>query len=383
MAYTVSVLDFGSEEISVFIGERGLNNTVRVVGMGVCPYSGFINGEILDRNDAKDAVIGAIAAADACCEHKTENLFFGIPNEFCVTACRNLTVNFPKKRKITAEDIQNLYATCKDYENLGDYDVIGINPIYFVLDSDRRLMDPEGKTSTSLSARVSFTLAERRFTDFMRPILAQAGVQKVEFVSTALAQFLELVPAAKRDNGVVIVDVGYLTTGVTVAKGDGIVGMRSFALGGGTIAGDITTTYEIPFRAAEKIKRSVMLSLAMGEDDTYEYAQGKTLRAKDVNQLVSERIRGIARAVDKCVKDCDPDFPDYQPYSLTGGGIALMKGAKEILSKVWCRKTEVLTPFDPQARRADLSSAWGLMNMALNKEFGKQSIWTKIGMRND
>jgi cell division ATPase FtsA len=41
-------MDFGSEKISVFVGERGLNDTLRVLAMGTCEYSGYLEGEILE-----------------------------------------------------------------------------------------------------------------------------------------------------------------------------------------------------------------------------------------------------------------------------------------------------------------------------------------------
>ena len=48
MSHKVSVMDFGSEKISVFVGERGLNDTIRVLAMGTSEYSGYIDGEVLE-----------------------------------------------------------------------------------------------------------------------------------------------------------------------------------------------------------------------------------------------------------------------------------------------------------------------------------------------
>ncbi len=45
MAQDIAVLDFGSGKIDVLIGERGVNNTICINGMGECDYAGFADGE--------------------------------------------------------------------------------------------------------------------------------------------------------------------------------------------------------------------------------------------------------------------------------------------------------------------------------------------------
>lgn len=381
MAHKVSVMDFGSEKISVFVGERGLNNTLRVVGVGECEYSGFIDGEILEPLKLKEAMEVSVANAQDVWGQKIESLYVGVPNDFCVTVCKTLSLNFKKKRKITQYDIQDLYDSCSDFDNEKDYEVINVTPIYFTIDSDRRLMDPEGQTTTYLTALVSFVLAEKRFTEPIREILMGAGVNEVGYSSSALAQLLYLFPTQKRDSGVVLVDVGYLVTDVIVAKGDGILCMKSFANGGANITADITTCLGVPYKQAEKIKRNLMLSLATEGHELIPYQVNDKIEyvsLKSVNEIATERIKIIARGIEKCVSLCKHEFPDYTPYSITGGGIAFIRGAKEIVASVTGKKTEIVAPTAPQAERADLSTPWALMDMALSEDFGKKSFWSKI-----
>ncbi len=381
VVHKVSVMDFGSEKISVFVGERGLNNTLRVLGMGVCKYSGFVDGEIFEPLKLQEAMKNSIADAQDVWGQRIESLYVGVPNDFCVTVCKTLSLNFKKKHKVTSYDIQDLYESCDDFDDEKDYEIINVTPIFFMLDSDRRLMDPEGQTTTSLTAMVSFVLAEKRFTEPMREILSGIGIKEVGFSSSALAQLLYLFPDQKRDSGVILADVGYLNTDVIVAKGDGILCMKSFANGGANIAADLTTCLDIPFGEAEKIKHKLMLSLALEGSELCEYeyeGRPEYVQQKSVNEIATERIRIIARGIDKCLSMCEYEFPDYTPISITGGGIAYIRGAKEIVASVTGRKTEIVAPTAPQAERPSLSSPWALMDMALTEDFGKKSFWNKI-----
>jgi cell division protein FtsA len=228
---------------------------------------------------------------------------------------------------------------------------------------------------------VSFILAEKRFTEPMREILKGAGIKEVGFSSSALAQVLYLFPAQKRDEGVILADVGYINTEVVIAKGDGILCMKSFAQGGGNITADLSTCLQIPFKQAEKIKRKLRLSAFSEDSDAYLYEDNGVpvpVSAKTVNALATERVRIIAKGIGKCLSMCEYEFHDYTPCSITGGGIAFIRGAKELVSPIIGRNTEIVAPTAPLVERANLSTPWALMTMALNEEFGKRTFWDKI-----
>ena len=45
-----------------------------------------------------------------------------------------------------------------------------------------------------------------------------------------------------------------------------------------------------------------------------------------------------------------------------------MRGAKDVLSRQLGRNVEIVAPKLPQVNRPNLSSAWGLLDMAINNE---------------
>lgn len=142
-------------------------------------------------------------------------------------------------------------------------------------------------------------------------------------------------------------------------------------MGGGYIAGDLAEALGVSFTDAESIKRKVMLSINAGENDIYEIngVDGvKTLPASLVNEIVSYRIGIIAKAVEKCLELSEYEYPDYISYSLTGGGICFMRGAKDLLAQRLCRNVEIVAPPFPQLNRPNKSSSLGLLDMAIKSE---------------
>lgn len=381
MAHETAILDFGSSKITVLIGERGVNDTINVKGFGASKYAGFGNGEWVKPEELGEAINKAITAAESNSGIKITHLYVGVPGEFTAVDCREVNVALPKRRKINDNDVLALMDAGDDFDQSVS-EVINIQPIYYNLDNDRRVLQPVGVISSKLGGVLSYITAEVRFSGFIRKILADMGIASVEYVSSVLAESLLLFDETERDNTAVLIDVGYFTTSVAVIRGDGILSLGSFSLGGAHITGDLAEALGISFTDAENLKRKVVLSINASDNDIYEIGGDngvKTLSASLVNEIVIHRVFVIGKMVEKCLEMCKYETPNYIPYSLTGGGISYIRGAKDVLSQELGRNVEVVTPRLPQVNKPDMSSSWGLLDMAIKNDVPvKMSFFEKI-----
>lgn len=371
MANDAAILDFGSSKITVLIGERGVNNTITVNGIGECEYAGFSDGEWFEPEQLTYVIGHAVSNAETNSRTKIRHLYIGVPGEFTTAVCRDVSVNFPRKKRITDADVDALHAQRDEFSSLNDYTLINVQPVYYTLDDERRLIQPVGLNSTRLGGHISYILAENKFIRFIDRIMEEIGIESVEYVSALLAETLFLFDDIKRDRYVLLLDVGYITSSIVLARGDGILFQRTFSLGGGHITGDLATALEISFTKAESLKRKVVLSLNVGEQDVYEVTSRddtETYPAQLVNEIVTETVGRLARTVTKCLAQCEYDYPDYIPLSLTGGGLSYIKGARDCLSKQLNKPVEIVGPPLPQFSRPHLSSSLGLMDMVLNQQ---------------
>jgi cell division protein FtsA len=371
VAQDIAVLDFGSGKIDVLIGERGVNNTICINGMGECDYAGFADGEWFEPDQLGYAIGHAINNAETNSRTKIKRLYVGVPGEFTTVVCRDVSISLTKKRKVTEADVDMLHEQGDVFRNNPDYTVINIGPVYYTLDDDRRLVQPVGMTSNKLGGHISYVLAENRFIHFVGKILEELGIESIEFVSSVLAEELLLFDDITRDQYVVLIDVGYITTSVAVGRGDGLLGLYNFSLGGGHITGDLAMAFGISFSQAESLKRKVVLSLNASDADVYEITDRDSripFPAKTVNEIVMERIKLIASTIEKCLSKCEYDYPDYIPYHLTGGGLSYLKGARDYLSKRLNKPVEIVSPSFPPFSRPHMSSGIGLMDMLLDQQ---------------
>ena len=366
----VAVLEFGSGHLSVMIGERGLNNSFEVLGFSEKQYAGFMNGEFLEPENLLVDVQSVIASAEEEANCKITHLYIGVPTEFCAVVTKNAEIEFNKRRKVTNDDIEMLFDEADDFGANTTHKVINRCPIYFVLDDGRKIIEPKGKHTKTLSATLSFALCEKRFITTMQQIVMPLHFEVVDYYCETLSEGLFLIEPETRDNMAILVDCGYLTTSVALVMGDGLLGLRSFSLGGGHIMADLCEAFKLTPKQAESLKRKVDISYKPEEDDVYEIPTDDEpilLKATEVNQVVENRISQIGRMINKCIDDIEYNVKDYLPILLTGGGICYVKGSRACLSNAINRDVEISCPPVPQMDKPHASAVLSLLDLALKQ----------------
>ncbi len=373
----VAILDVGSSSLTVMVGTRGVNNTFNIKAKGEADYAGFQNGEFLEPKDVKMAVGLALSNAEIEYGGKIDEIFVGVPSEFVSAVTKDIAVNFNRRRKITDNEIKALYKSGNTFKNNAAHTCINQSPVFFTLDDGRRVINPKGNMSSNLRGFVSYILAENNFIDFFENILGSFSVKCKGFISAALAEMLYLFEPSVRDRYALLVDCGYITTSVMLGRGDALLFLSSFSVGGGYITGDLAECLKISFSEAESLKRKVVLSWDAKENDTYDVAGREYISpysAIATNQIVEDRVTMIANYITKSLSLCKYEFPEYIPVYVTGGGLNYLKGAKDVLSRKLGRKVEFIGPNLPHVTRPDYSSEIGLLNTALCFEEGENYI---------
>lgn len=366
----VAVLDIGSSSVRIVVGKRGINGTFNILGKGESEYSGYVDGEFLDTNELASAINVAKINAETNSGMEIHDLFVGVPGEFSLSEVKLVSQNYPKKIKISQENINDLFLKADGHEFESTHTLISCSGIYFVLSDNRRVINPLGEKSSRLSASISYIWADNTFIEIINSILSEQGIQNCEYLSTPLAEGLYLLDENQREKYAIIIDCGYISTSVSLVRGKGLLMLNSFSLGGGHISADLQQCLHIPFASAEQLKSKVVLSISPAQSDVYEVQiQNKMVPVsmQMTNSIVCARIDMIASAINKCLNLCKEEHPEYIDVYLTGGGISYIRGAKDQLSKSIGRNVKLLIPKDSQMSKAYLSSTLGLLDMALEK----------------
>ncbi len=378
MKNAVAILDVGSTSLLTLVGEQGTNNTFNVSGKGEIFYAGFQNAEFLEPESLKLVVANSVSNAELSCDKKIYEIYVGVPGEFCSCVTKSINLTFPKPKKITAFDVSNIFDTGNDFDGDPMFKVINKSVIYYEIDGMRRVIDPVGIKAKSVTGVVSYVLARKSFIGLFKSIFAELKIIVKGFICSNLAEALYLFDPKVRDKYSILVDVGYITTNVALVRGNGLLFLNSFSMGGGYITADLAECLKTSFNDAEKLKHKLVLGWKAGARDFYEIEGGsgniQTYSASATNEISIDRIEMICDYIQKCLDNCIYDLPEFLPVNITGGGFNYIRGIKTIISNKLKRKVNLIAPNYPNINGPDFSSEVGLLYLVLQNESLTESM---------
>ena len=365
----VSVLDIGSSRVSVLVGTSGINSTFVIKGQGEASYAGFGEGEFYEPEKLGTVISSAITRAEENAGYAIRHLYVGIPAEFCNCVCKTISSTFSTRKKISQEVLSEHYE--KAYEDKENQTLISCNAIYNILDDGKRALNPTGCKTSKITSMISLIFAQDDFINTINKILQSLGVERVTYVSSSLCEAQYVLEPEARTGAGMLIDIGYITSSVAVVRGQGLLMLNSFSLGGGHIMADLAECLNISFAEAEQLKRRIVLSLNPTEKDFYELPGAgatKQIPIKMANEIVMARLDMICTCIQKCISLYAKETADYIPLFLTGGGVCYIKGAKDYIAKRLGRNVELAFPPLPELNKPSYSSILGLLSYAIKEE---------------
>ena len=369
--HNVAVMEIGTSKIDVYVGHSGINNSINVVGSFSEEYGGYFNGEFVEPEKLSNHICNALSKAEINAGQKIRKLYVGVPAEFCTCRTKSFMQNFGDKLRIENEDILEIYQQANELKDNANFVLISCSPIYFLLDDGRKVYNPIGEKTSRLSGEISYIYAEKSFIANINLCLRNFGISTVEYLSETLSANAYLLPLRKRENPSVIIDVGYISTTVSIIKGDGLKLLNTFSVGGGQVVGDLSECLQITYKEAEDLKKQIILSVVPKLGDGYEIHRPNQvipISMTDANEVVCSRLDMICSLINRCLSTIPKNDLYKMPFYLTGGGICFIKGAKDYLSKVFGVNIEILSPPHLEYTKPNYSVELGLLNSAIKQE---------------
>ena len=367
----VAVLDFGSSKLTLLVGHHAVNNNFSITAYSDIEYAGFMDGEFIEEDLLFDAVKQALDEIYSTINQPLKKIYVGVPGEFCKVENKVISKNYGKSIRLNKKKIDQLFFDADKLIMSSSYSVVNIAPVKYVLDGNNETFDPNDCYCKTIDVNTCFMLADNRFISLVDRILKDLGISEVEFVSSTLAEGRYLLDDGLRNNGALLVDVGYLTTTVAYFSGEGIIEMGCFSMGGAQITADLCEKLNIPFSLAEQVKQKLLLTIKATGLDAYEVYKGNKIEkvpSLNANEVALNVIEEILSEIDKTIENFEEIPIDIHTIYLTGGGLSYLKGIAFIMNKILNKRIEVLKPVPLKFQKPDLSSAIALLDVTLKME---------------
>lgn len=362
----IAVLDVNSRLISAIVGSKRAQSVFGIKSIVEKQHQGYENGEWFDESETSDIAKSVLLDAMKAADSRTKRLFIGVPAEFVTVVTKEVGIRLDRQRRVIDDDIDYLLKKGDDFDT-EKYLTINTSAIYYSVNGEEKIYsDVRDMEATKVDACVSYMLCEKSFVKTFDEVAASLGFTDVKYVATCWAECMSLLEKEQRDNVYMLIDVGYLSSSVCIAKGEGILEMKSFSMGGAHISADIFEALEVPFDMAEEAKRLVDLNLNYSDEAVLVGDGENVVYAIDACEIAKNRLDLFADIFSDIFKEIEEDAPSYMPVYLTGEGIAPMRGAKKYLSEQLGKNIEIVTPKLPGFVKPDDCSKASLLIMADN-----------------
>lgn len=360
---SVAVLDIRSSEITILIGERGVNHTFVFKASTTEPYSGYQDGAFYDVPELTEAVRRALASVEQICGERLRTLYVGVPGEFTKVVPKQQVIGFPKKIKIGAKEIDALYAAGR--EEFPGYRFIRATNMIYVTADNRRVADPTGLSSANLTGVLSYFYCTDYFAETLEAIFSDSKIT-LRFLPTEFAMAAYLIPPETRDEYALFLDVGFLSSSVCILFGNGVLAQKTFWAGQGQIAVRLMEKFSLPYDAAVALLTRSNLYLKKEAKDKEFTFRGVSynIPMKEYLEEVKAGLDELCEAVGGFLEECSDKELDYKPLYVSGEGLDGIRGALEHLSKRLSCVCEPLAPNLPYYNKPSMSSRIALSDMA-------------------
>ena len=387
MKTQIAAIEFGTSKIVTVIAQSGGMDRLDIIGSGTVPYDGYSDGDWNTPGQMIQRVRDSIAAAELEANSKIREIYVGVPGEYIHVRTCETEVELPDGvvDEAAINAVQDAAADLLHIQDEGGL-VMHRTPSWFIVDDGKKTMTPSGR-GTRLRAMTTFVIADPQFIDDVSEMIGAQNITILGFLSCSLGESLLVLSLEDRDRGALLIDVGYLNTEICVVEGDAIVYHAILPRGGGHITADLAMQLRIPMRAAEQIKRGYVFNPDEFDMDSFsevydESGRRMTFPREEVGKIVEESFSELADMIEMTVQnDAEPFLSKRSQVFLTGGGIALMRGAREALAARITRPVKVSAAKSSKLNSPVFSASLGLADLVFDSIEQQETREERLGSR--
>lgn len=369
----VAVINVRSAQITAMVAEKGVNETFVFKGVAESAYDGFTNGLFSDEEAFVHAVASTLEKAIFNCGAKVSAVYVGVPTEFLTLYTRDNFVGFSSKRKIGYLETEEFFEKNFPPDLYPDKTLIRTACSYYVLSDKRRVLNPEGFLSSSLSGRASYIFCSNYFMRHAEAGVRAMGNYKISFIPSVYAQAMYLIPSEVRSSGAALIDFGVCSTEVAIVNGNSVVAMASLPVGEANIMYELAHRYNLHSYGllSELVSRSNLYIKDASQCVPMEDFPSD-IKYVDVSEVINRTLGPLSEWLDNFLQANEDKFSGgvHGVYA-TGEGILGIRGAIEKITYLLSVVIEVAAPDLPYYDKPGDSSALSLAFYAYG-DSGKQ-----------
>ncbi|MEK7144109.1 MAG: cell division protein FtsA [Patescibacteria group bacterium] len=291
----LTALDIGSSQIKSLVAEIRKDGRLSLLGVLKTPSAGIRKGEMVSFDDAVRSLNQAIHEIKQLNKSAVKNIFINASGEnINLQNSRGIVAVSRADNEIYGEDIERAVKASQAVNIGPNRMILHTLTSEFIVDGVRNINDPLGMTGNRLEVNSLIIDAFKPVVNNLIRAVEAAGGKVGGLLYSPLAASRSCLSKAQKELGVVMIDIGFGTTGISVYEENKILQAKVFPVGAGNITNDLAIGLKCPINVAETIKLSFGSALAKdvssGKEKIDLHEIDKNLKSMISRRFISEII---------------------------------------------------------------------------------------------
>ena len=254
-----SVVDLGSSKISCVIAVKGEDDSaLRVVGVASVPSRGIRKSQIVDIEDAIEAVTEAVESAERMAGLSIKDVSVSVSGIHIESQnSKGLVAVQDQGGEISSDDVSRVVEAAKAVPLPPQREILHVIPRFFLVDNQEGIKDPVGMSGVRLEAEAHLITGSSVNLKNLSKVMSEIGVDTRAVTFAGLSSAVATLNETEKELGVVMVDIGGGTTSLCVYVDGALSHSAVIPVGAKNISNDIAIGLRVSLDSAEAIKRNL------------------------------------------------------------------------------------------------------------------------------
>ncbi len=259
----IAAIDIGSSKVTTLIAQVQtdaitFNNSLNIVGVAVVPSKGVKKGQIVDIEDAVEATIASVEAAERMAGYNLNSAWVAVGGAH--VSCQNSTgvvAVSDSNGEVSGEDVNRVIEAARAISLPASREIIHVIPRDFIVDGEGGVRDPIGMSGVRLEVETHLVTVSSPALKNLTKAINEVGISIEGVVFSGLAATQSVLSDTEKELGCVLIDIGAGTTSIAAYVDGGLVYSGALPIGARNVTNDLAIGLRVSLETAEKIKLSL------------------------------------------------------------------------------------------------------------------------------
>ncbi|QCI17042.1 cell division protein FtsA [Buchnera aphidicola (Aphis helianthi)] len=351
-------LEVGTTKVVTLVGEILIDNTIKIIGIGICKSKGIDKGRINNLDTVVSCIKESVHQAEIMANCNITSVYLALSSKYI--NCQNEIGIVPiSEDEVTEEDIENVIHTAKSVKILNEHHILHVIPQEYSIDQQSGIKNPIGLSGIRMQVRVHLITCHQNIAKNIIKAVETCNIKVDQVIFSGLASSKSVLTEEECKLGVCMIDIGGGTIDFTTYIDGFIQDSQVIPYAGNIVTKDISYAFSKSYNDSEiiKINYGSLLKSSIESSNNIEFSEKhqnafKNIQLDIVSEVIESRYNELLTLINNRILYIQNQlYKEGRKHQLSSG-IVLTGGASTIslinkcAEKVFQNKVRIAKPIN-------------------------------------